>query len=409
MKSAVLDESDLNTFEMLWGLQSFRSTCVQNLVRSSVGIAAAIAMPHADPGRPPAVWRRLPPKMPAWATPLVKHRNMFMGAALAIRRTTGAVEYWKMVFAVQSPEYYLGLCKLNLVALPSMHDLQALHPREPFVFHMNFAECCSAADVNIAGLDEVRILFRLCHVGGTRLTSDMQPISLDLILAGDDQDIGPDEQKDSEEASRKQDPVYEQLVQVMPWLRHLDLTQGLSGAASGEAIEGSGGARGAATSGLRDIDEDELLVGLRALERERMDAAMESAFDTSRDFVPKVRGGKSQILKSGEAVHAIQGQCANQDADFWARTYAQVSFKATFSEHTAAASKLLVRSWCHRMQFFFSLMQSAPEGSEFRYTPEIIASYKEPTELTALAGDVRHPKWKGWMGRIGVIRSIPRP
>ena len=104
---------------------------------------------------------------------------------------------------------------------------------------------------------------------------------------------------------------------------------------------------------LAEIDEDEIWAGLAALERARIaEGDTAAASGAGRDFVPKVRGGTSEILKSGIAVHASQGQCTNQAATDWARLYGQTTFKATFSEHGPAESAVIVRSWCHRMQLF---------------------------------------------------------
>ena len=160
---------------------------------------------------------------------------------------------------------------------------------------------------------------------------------------------------------------------------------------------------------LAEIDEDEIWAGLAALERARIaegDTAASSG--AGRDFVPKVRGGTSEILKSGIAVHASQGQCTNQAATDWARQYGQTTFKATFSEHGPAESAVLVRSWCHRMQLFFDMWLRAPAGAGFVYTDELVGSYAEPTELAALTGSVGHAKYRKWMSRIEVVRTIPR-
>ena len=127
-----------------------------------------------------------------------------------------------------------------------------------------------------------------------------------------------------------------------------------------------------------------------------------------RDFVAKVRGGESEVYKSGDIVHAMQGQCSGGEATAWARRHASITFKATFSEHGVAEAKTIVRAWCHRMQHFYNLEMSAPASSDFSFDPATVAAYLEPTELTALAEMVGHPKWRKWMGRIQAIRRIPQ-
>ena len=134
---------------------------------------------------------------------------------------------------------------------------------------------------------------------------------------------------------------------------------------------------------------------------------VEAVVSGVRQFVPKPRGGRSEMLKSGEPVHAMQGQCIGADAERWARRRGQVTFKATFSEHGAEPSTILARAWCHRMHFF-CLEQAAPDGIEFVFTAELIAAYEEPTELAALEADVTNAKWPKWQPRIALIRNIPR-
>ena len=149
-------------------------------------------------------------------------------------------------------------------------------------------------------------------------------------------------------------------------------------------------------------------MGLKALERAREAERAAASELPDNDFVAKVRGGGSEVYKSGDVVHAMQGQCSGQEATAWARKYAATTFKATFSEHGTPEAKILVRAWCHRCQFFYNIEMEAPAAVEFSYSDAHLAAYEEPTELTALAQLDTHPKWRKWMGRIVAIRNIPR-
>ena len=71
-------------------------------------------------------------------------------------------------------------------------------------------------------------------------------------------------------------------------------------------------------------------------------------------------------------------------------------------------AQVLVRSWCHRMQWFFDMEMAAIDGAEFSFNDDIVSRYIEPTELAALAEDRMHPKWSKWFPRILAIRTIPR-
>ena len=97
-----------------------------------------------------------------------------------------------------------------------------------------------------------------------------------------------------------------------------------------------------------------------------------------------------------------------KDAEVWARKHGSTAFKCTFSEHDMEPSRVMVRAWCHRMQFFYDTEMAAPPDSAFSFTPEVVASYTEPTELVDLAQNEAHRLWPRWIARIAAIRSIPR-
>ena len=336
MSSASLNESDMELIDVLWHQPGFADHESMAMRRASVGIAPGI---FRSPPSDIVVWQREDPTMPAWAHDLVKFRDTFNGSALRIQRRAGGCEYWKLVFAIQSPKYYLGMCRLSEALPPSPHDLSAppLHLDFNFVFHINYAACVSAAEVTVGPHDEPRNLFGLRHEGGTRVVSDEQPILLDYIVQGESLDFGGVEEVVAAQAkSEKADSTFEQLVATMPWLDHLDFKEGLT---AGEA----GGATAAA--GDAELDEDAIWAGLAALEKARIAVRDESALTCGKDFVCRVRGGVSEILKSGEAVHAVQGQCTNKEAAAWARSHAQTTFKATFLSIGQAQAQAMVRSW----------------------------------------------------------------
>ena len=345
MKSAALDAQDLETFGRLWNQPEFRARESMAIRRADVGTAPAFTAPPA-PG--PPVWLRAEVQLPAWAKPLVRHRGTFRGSALVIQRENGAREFWKIVFAVKSPAY-LALCQLHPMPAPAFDDLAIpLQPLDdPNVFSINFADCKNAADLALGAKDQLSILFRLNHEGGTRVTSDMDPLLLEYVLCGGDNDMGPVEEVCGEGArAGEKDHVYEKLVTTsLPWLEHLDTRQGLTGGGSSEGADD--GEEHAAIE-----DEDHIWAGLAALERARVAEAAISAALPGSDFVSKVRGGRSMAGGSGDIVHAMQGQCCGRDAERWARERGQSTFKATFSEHGTVESKTIVRAWCHRMQYF---------------------------------------------------------
>ena len=78
------------------------------------------------------------------------------------------------------------------------------------------------------------------------------------------------------------------------------------------------------------------------------------------------------------------------------------------SEHGPEASKILLRAWCHRMQFFYDAERESPAVPAFSFSPAVLAMHIEPTELIDLVNNAAHEKWPKWMARILAIRAIPR-
>ena len=102
----------------------------------------------------------------------------------------------------------------------------------------------------------------------------------------------------------------------MHWLQFLDSKEGFSSGISGADAGGSDANCGDPSD--REpaaIDEDEFLAGCAALERVRADAGDDVVAKGAKGFTPRARGGTSEIRKSGEVVHAMQGQCSNQDPE----------------------------------------------------------------------------------------------
>ena len=154
---------------------------------------------------------------------------------------------------------------------------------------------------------------------------------------------------------------------------------------------------------MREIDEEAVLSAISLLEAERATEVEIGEAMGFTDFKTRHLGSDWTLEDSGVYYDACQGNCSKAGAK-WAKDRGlQVTFKAHFTAHQAEPSKVLVRSWCHRMQHFFNLEQ-AHVGGDFAFTKEMLDSYIEPAELTALARDT---KKADTLTRIRIIRSIP--
>jgi len=235
----------------------------------------------------------------------------------------------------------------------------------------------------------------------------MVPIDMNVLLAAGGGDCHAEAVEEKSEPDKKH---YEALVRDMPWLQHLEHKRPLlrdldsSLVADPESVSTTDIDDSAA---VPEIDDETLLQGLADLEKARSAAVQDNAEMGADDFVSRVRGGASTATGIGQGVDAMQGHTTNQLVKARAvRRGLQVTFKASFSEHGVAASKVLVRSWCHRMQFFFDLELRSDEGANLEYNETHVSSYLESSELQALEVDGHNPKW---VSRIEFIRRIPFP
>ena len=90
---------------------------------------------------------------------------------------------------------------------------------------------------------------------------------------------------------------------------------------------------------------------------------------------------------------------------FCRRKRLQVTFRAGFTQHRSIdVCGILVRAWCHKMQFLYDLEISLG-GPEYRFRAADIAGYEEPAEFTELAAGA--PAASETARRVRQIRGIP--
>ena len=300
MSSAALDDEDLELFDRLYQQPGFRSSRVLATRRASVGIA-----PRPQPlSRLPEVWQLKDPPMPTWSVPLIRDRKLFQGSALVIQREDRSVEFWKIGFISQNPQY-MAVCRLY-EATEYLPCIACLKPVDRlYSFHCNFADSRHAGDIVIGDKDEVSILFRLQHTGGTHVCSDMRPHDLASVMTGNQEDLP--EFKKNDEPKAKKAKVVEDTVLEMPWLQHLDTKSGFEITFDALKAARKKASRSRSSADEDELDDDMMLQGLADLEKARVVASEEQSASGLVDFVSKVRGGESQVLASGEALHAMHG------------------------------------------------------------------------------------------------------
>jgi len=408
MSVAALQESDLEKIQMLIESKEFCSPKRIGLLRATITIAP---LPQPQPDLPPgtAIWSRREPEQPAWATLIVEHRDFFSDCALVFC-ANGVPQYYKVVYGVQKPNTYLALCQLH----PTNDYTASELPNHPtakqiaaashgLAFRCNFAVMATAADLQPLEMKQLSVLFGMKHRGGVIVTTDDSPMPLRAFLSGQ---ATPKEQMPAPIKDLVVDKEFESLVLQMPWLDHLTLTDSFVSNVKKAAAASAGS--GASTKHLEEFecDEDEILTALAKVDKAR---AAEGCIAVARghtDFKCIENYGKSNV-KKGKAFHdAVQGVCHTKDADRWSRGHGlQVTFKASFSEHTEEPCRILVRSWVHRMQFFYDYELCYGESDkQLVFTGAMLGYYAEPDELTRLAEVTTKAST---VARIALIRRIP--
>ena len=359
MSAAALETVDLERFARLIASTDFASPARLSLVRSSLTTGPAplrIAVPSDS-----KTWCRQEPEMPSWVPDFVKHRDFF-GTCILVCQGLSGREDWKVVYAVQSPQAYLAVCKLEPVhvapvSLPRGSSASALvQNRVDGSWKCNYGRMYTAADMSATSLGDLSVIFSIQHVGGSIITAQEEPVPVRLFMAG--QPTRSEAKPRTMTVEEAHDQVYEDLVTAMPWLDHLDKSHGFK---SGSSKDQKAHVSKAPSDLLPAIElsEDQLMDALADVEKARAVEATIAVERGFRDFRSQEQHGESNV-KKGAAYHdALQGICCNADSDAWTRgRRMHVTFKATFTEHTEEASRVLVRAWVHRMQWFFDYEMS---------------------------------------------------
>jgi hypothetical protein len=406
MSAAAVDCSDLERLHRLLGDADFCKPGRLSLIRSTLTSGPPpleIVVPAAG-----KTWCRQEPEMPSWVRDFAMYREYFGTCALVCQGPSG-VEEWKVLYAAQSPQPYLAVCRLEPIAhIPERLPLGSsagdiTRSRVVSSWKCNYGRMGTAADMSAKSLDDLAIVFQLQHVGGTTVVAHEQPVPLRLFMAGKQTQTEPKKKRTTEEVEEAHDKVYEDLVLSMPWLSHLDETQGFAMTAQ-KAIRKKSSP--AAPLPAIELDDDELMDALADVEKARCIESALAVERGTRDFRSQECHGESNVLKGAAYHDAIQGICCHEDAAKWAKKRAgQITFKATFTKHTDAGSRIMIRSWVHRMQHFFDYEMTHGDAS-FVFTPAMIKEYEEPAELAEL---VANPATKGdSLKRIAIIRGIPK-
>ena len=330
-----------------------------NDVRTMLCVAPSPEDPPALPDGKQPWCRDRDLVMPEWVKTLAKDRYFFIGSALVVPNPDGSKSFFlKIVYIVQSPTLYMAVAPLQLVPVVRRQlpvGASALQANQAFITHAfkcNYAVFQTAADLPPVEIGQLEMIRHLRHDGGTLLTTswDSEPIHV-LVRGTAREPRGSGQENKPSSTSPKELREHEELLQQMPWLANLDKMENFARELRKE-LHCDTQAAAAADAVVHEIDEEAMLSAISLLEAERENEVAIAAAVGTVDFWTKHLGGESNVLKGKDFYDAVQGQASDAGQE-WARSHGmQISFKSTFTEHGSEPSKVLVRSWCHRMQFF---------------------------------------------------------
>ena len=414
MSAAAFTAEDLALFGRLFHDEGFRSMPrIAALREEAMRTAQPLDKARHDALEAIRVWQLADIDMPAWAQQLADHRELVHDGAVGVVDTIGqTVQRWALVYMVQNP-YYVAVAKLEEVdvarssvgAGESLWYRLDMHPQSRY--HCNFGNVQTAADIGCTNVKMMMFLGGLQYEGGTFMSTQELPMTLQTLLDQlPEQKVAPRKAGGAGRAgahsSRQKVDDY---VKEYPWLIHLDDNEGFA-AGSTAAVEQDNAADN--SDAAQDVTEEMVaMMAVKAMEAAR--AAYGGPLTEERQdcFVVVVLGDTPKNRREGKPPDAIQGQCSGGIADTFCRNRKlQVTFRAGFGRHHPDDCGILVRAWCHRMQFMLNTELSSGQGAAFNFSPASMAAYEEPAEFANLARE--SSAGTELYRRVAQIRSIMR-
>eukprot|EP00974_Lingulodinium_polyedra_P035797 3435890-Lingulodinium_polyedra.AAC.1 len=71
------------------------------------------------------------------------------------------------------------------------------------------------------------------------------------------------------------------------------------------------------------------------------------------------------MATQGIPYDAVAGVCRSHDVRDWCRRQGvQNTFRANYSVYGGRAGGIICRAWCHRMQYYYNLHLTSPQGED---------------------------------------------
>lgn len=312
--------------------------------------------------------------------------------------TGGAPQYYKFLYATQSPQY-ASFSKLDLVEYlhppcritgKNWSDVTAgvfkLH------FTVDFGSPTSWTALAALQADSLSVLPHMFHVHGDRVGVDGDPVPWRRFVADLPGLVPPAAaQSSGGSAAPKQTPS-----DAPAWLTSFSESQSRRPCHTQPLANDTQ----EDTDRSLPLDDDALNDILNELHQAREAWALKDDVRTE-DFRVAILGGAWTKKNLRVSIDAYKGMSRTSEADAWYRRLGlKLSARYDVSVYGAALASTLASAWCHRVQYYFSVSKKC--GTE-RFSDEDHEAYKEPATLAALS-DHAHGQLQGRLVQLRAIR-----
>jgi hypothetical protein len=353
-----------------------------------------------------ATYKTTSEAMPEWANTVARRRDYFRDVVFAIK-IVNDFQYWKFIYAVQSP-VYVAVSQLErtvhhseVQSVDSSNWAAINMARVRYQFRCNFASHSSAADIAHIDVDNIYVIRDAFFTGGTTIQSAESLIPFRIFLLRVPEPKQPSRNSDENPRDRKPGGT---IIDDIPWLKKTmkefdfwkEVTKQPKSAKKKVDAVGS-------ESDLSDLDDETMEVALDELHDARADLLSSCPLDAFEDFRITVLGGRWLRLHRNKAFDAVLAKCRGEAAaDFCIRRGEHRSCRFTVSLGLPTCG-VLARSWCHKMQHFYSWELGVDEGVDAHLSPAIVQEYEEPQELRDLSASTADAEV---LRRIHDIRTL---
>ena len=385
LSACSLEGDDFDTFVTLSAMPAFHGGPLKAL-RDAAQVApplpaSAEVLRLADH----TVWEATLPRGSPWLSSVATLRDFFGNVAFCLHRGAD-VEYWKFVFARQSPvQVFVSRLEPLPVAQPA-HVPRAStwecigKAHVAYRFKVQHLTSIDAATWGVVEMSDVMVLDDLRHGHGACLETARVPRCLQAFI-----DILPLQECNARRAAgpvqRPSSSGHDLLLQQYPWLAdlwpehkpHAWTTSPDAASAKGPKVD-------------ECLDDDEIEAIFSELDRRRAELAASTPAELAvTDFAVKVLGGAWTRSHRGVDADAMQGHAVgNYAKQFCRRRGVAMSARFEISLYSATHASVFARAWAHRMQHFLNCEVAAGD-EKYAFSEQDVARYSEPTEFAQAA------------------------